>query len=153
MFGSFQAITSAHKDGNFLENILTFFNHTPIRGSSRKKAFNAAKSVLNIDPQKIRLVITPDGPLGPRYKVKGLIVRMAKRLEVPLVPLSFSASNAIVLKTWDRFIIPIPFISKLVFNFHDPIYADQELSEDILSSIMYNQMLELDKITKLKVDY
>jgi lysophospholipid acyltransferase (LPLAT)-like uncharacterized protein len=144
-FGSFQAITSAHKDGNFLENILRFFNHTPIRGSSRKKAFSAAKSVLSIDPEKIRLVVTPDGPLGPRYKVKGLIIKMAERLGVPLVPLTFSASHAIVLGTWDRFIIPI--------HIHDPIYADQNLSEDLLSSIMYNQMVDLDHITHLKVDY
>lgn len=152
-FGSFQAITSAHKDGNFLENLLKFFDHTAIRGSSRKKALNAARDVINMNPADMRLVITPDGPLGPRYKVKGMVVKLAKKMEIPIVPVSFSASHAIVLNTWDKFILPIPFVSRLVLEFHAPIYPGDDFTNEDLEEIMVEQMRTLDAVTNLKIHY
>lgn len=146
-----QAVTSAHKDGNYLSEILEWYNHTPIRGSSRKKATQAVREILNIDRDKLRLVITPDGPLGPPFKVKGSADQFAKKFNVPVIPMSYSASKAIVLKTWDRFIIPIPFISKIILEFGNPI-TSKTLSNAKIEQVMIEQTQRLDNQLNLVIN-
>lgn len=152
-YGSFHAVTSAHADGNILQNILLAFDHKPIRGSSRKKAFNAMKELIALSPDSMRLVVTPDGPLGPRYKIKGSALRLCLKRGVPVIPMCYSASRAIVLNTWDRFILPIPFISKLYLDFAKPFYSDAADYKSELELIMYKQMIKLDAKAALKVGY
>ena len=45
---------------------------------------------------------------------------------VPIFPLTYSASNRKVLGSWDRFILPLPF-SRGVYHWGDPIYVDRKL--------------------------
>jgi lysophospholipid acyltransferase (LPLAT)-like uncharacterized protein len=148
--GNFQAVVSAHKDGEYLANILMNYNYMPVRGSSRKKGTEALREIFKIPAKELRLVITPDGPLGPRFKVKGGVIKLARKLKVPVIPISYSASKAIIMKTWDRFIIPIPFISRLLFEVGAPIdYKD--LSMKNLEQIMNEQFISLDKKLELKI--
>ncbi|MEK6576836.1 MAG: hypothetical protein AABZ05_04490, partial [Nitrospirota bacterium] len=39
------------------------------------------------------LVITPDGPRGPRYRVQKGIIEIAKKTGLPIFPVGFSASK------------------------------------------------------------
>lgn len=151
-YGSFKAVTSAHKDGNYMQMILEHYGHSAIRGSSRKQATSAMRDILRIKREDMRLVITPDGPLGPRFKVKGGLVKVANRYKVPILPMSYSATHAIVLNTWDRFIVPIPFLSKLVIEFGMPIDGGQ-ISDEGLEKVLVEQIKRLDKKCKLKVGY
>lgn len=146
----FQAVTSAHNDGNFLEYILHRLGHIVIRGSSRKFGKDAIREILKLNKEELRLVITPDGPLGPRFKIKGATVSIAKKFDVPIVVLTYSASKAIVLNTWDRYIIPIPFISKVVLHVSAPLKNPTELQ---LEEYMNMRMKQLDLQMGLKVDY
>ncbi len=152
-FGSFYAVTSAHADGNYLEMILKHYKHKAIRGSSRKQGANAVRSILAIPPEEFRLVVTPDGPLGPKFVVKGGILRFAKKLKVPIVPVCYSATHAIVLKTWDRFIIPIPFISRIHIEFGPDLGYKSVPDEEYLQEKMLKQTKSCDKTTGLKIDY
>jgi len=152
-FGSFHAVTSAHNDGNYLQMALKHYGHKSIRGSSRKKATDAMRTILSIGRDNTRLVVTPDGPIGPRFKIKGGVVRIAQKLDIPILPFSYSATHAIVLKTWDRFIIPIPFISKIVMVWGPVIKPNDLSSSDELSDVMLEQTKEVDNLCNLKVDY
>jgi lysophospholipid acyltransferase (LPLAT)-like uncharacterized protein len=152
-YGGFQAVTSAHKDGNYMQMILEHYGHSAIRGSSRRKATQAMRDILRIKPKEIRLVITPDGPLGPKFKVKGGLVRLAHKFKVPVVPMCYSATRAIVLKTWDRFLVPIPFVSKILIEFGDPVGYKSIGSEADLEVILLAQTKLLDKKCNLKVEY
>lgn len=100
------------------------------------------------------ICITPDGPKGPRYKINGNITALAAKFGLPVIPLCFSASSAVVLNTWDKFIIPLPF-SKIYIELGKPIYFKGEASgnNEILAEEMFNQMINLDKKSSLKVDY
>lgn len=151
-YGGFQAVTSAHKDGNYMQMILEHYGHSAIRGSSRKQATSAMRDILRIKPEDMRLVITPDGPLGPRFKVKGGLVKVASRYKVPIIPMCYSATYAIMLNTWDRFIVPIPFLSKLIIEFGSPVNG-QQTSDEELEAILVKQMKSLDRKCKLKVRY
>lgn len=151
-FGSFQAVTSASRDGEYMEYILKFFNHSAIRGSSRNKGTEALRAIFKIPRESLRLFITPDGPKGPRFQINGNVDSIARRFNVPVVPICYSASYAKVFKTWDRFIIPLPFISKIILEFGEPI-ASNSLSAPHIKDSMFKQMTDLDQECNLKVDY
>lgn len=152
-FGSFHAVTSAHNDGNYLQMALDHYGHKAIRGSSRRKATDAVRGILSIGRDKTRLVITPDGPLGPRFKIKGSVFKIAQKMDLPLLPFTYSATHAIVLKTWDRFIIPIPFISKIVMVWGPEIKPSSIKSVEELEEVMLSETKAVDKMCNLKVDY
>lgn len=151
-FGSFQAVTSASRDGEYMEYILKFFNHSAIRGSSRNKGTEALRSIFKIPRESLRLFITPDGPKGPRFHINGNVESIARKFNVPVVPICYSATHAKVFKTWDRFIVPLPFISKIILELGEPIFSDS-LSATHIKNSMFNQMTALDQECKLKVDY
>lgn len=53
--------------------------------------------------------LAPDGPLGPREEVKPGAVILAGMAQVEVSPFAFSTRRRITLKTWDRFVLPLPF--------------------------------------------
>ena len=61
------------------------------------------------------ILITPDGPRGPRYWVKPGVAYAAKTTSSHIVPFTWSASHYWQLNTWDRMLIPKPF-SKIIIN-------------------------------------
>ena len=149
------AVVSAHGDGEFIANLLKSYGHKTTRGSSRREGVSAMRGLLKtLKEEKRSICITPDGPKGPRHKINGSITALAAKLKLPVIPLCFSASSAIVLNTWDRFIIPLPF-SKIYIELGKPIYFETEAAsnDEILAEEMFNQMITLDKKASLKVDY
>ncbi len=146
--GKFQAIASSHKDASVLQDILQHYHHKVISGSSRRGAFSAMKNILKISSKDMRLFVTPDGPIGPKFKIKGSLVKIAQKYALPILPMSYSASYAIVLPSWDSFIIPIPFISKIIIHFEKPI-DPLNISEQELEDIMVLQVKDLDLQAKI----
>ena len=55
------------------------------------------------------MAMTPDGPRGPRMRVKRGPIQLAKLAGAPLMAVAWSTSNRIVFDSWDRFIFPLPF--------------------------------------------
>jgi hypothetical protein len=154
--GKFAAVVSTHRDGEFIAELMHSLGIQTIRGSSRKGGTSAMRELLSLLNQKQRLniAITPDGPKGPRFNINGNITKLAARYNIPIIPLCFSTNRAIVFKTWDRFILPLPF-SKIIIKVGSPIHFSSEKADndDILTGILFKQMVSLDKITGLKCDY
>ena len=67
------------------------------------------------------LVITPDGPRGPRFKFKPGALLLAQMSGRPILPMSYAASHAWLIK-WDRFVIPVPF-SRIAIAIGPPVYV------------------------------
>src|ERR1700722_19977776 len=53
--------------------------------------------------------ITPDGPRGPRRVAARGIAQLAALAAVPVLPCAARTSRRIILNTWDRMAIPLPF--------------------------------------------
>ena len=67
------------------------------------------------------LAITVDGPLGPAYKVKPVVLHLASNLGWPIVPVSVASRRSLVFaKRWDRLEIPCPF-TRVCFVVGEPI--------------------------------
>ena len=72
--------------------------------------------------QKRCLVITPDGPRGPRERVKPGVAQIAITAGAPVVPLAIGVDRCWRLKSWDGFIIPKPF-SRVQVTIGSPLPA------------------------------
>lgn len=71
------------------------------------------------------VVITPDGPRGPREVMGPGAVRLALLTGAPIMPISVEAERYWQAPSWDRFRIPKPF-SRVEVVFHPPEWVKAE---------------------------
>jgi lysophospholipid acyltransferase (LPLAT)-like uncharacterized protein len=123
------AVVSASRDGAFLASILEHFGVQPIRGSSSRRGAQALLEATTwAVEKKHHVVITPDGPRGPRYKVQEGIISLARLTGRPIVPLAYEARPKIVMRSWDKFQIPLPF-ARCTYSFAEPIFVPREADD------------------------
>jgi len=111
------ALISANRDGDLIAEMVGSFGVPSIRGSTRdprkpdkdKGGTEAAKEVYALMRQGGLLAATPDGPRGPRMRMQPGMAALAALSRVPVTPHAYSFSHAMVLRSWDRFVIPLPF--------------------------------------------
>lgn len=82
------------------------------------------------------LLIHPDGPFGPAYKIKPGIIYLAKKTKAMILPLGCYCRHAYHIPRWDRYTLPFPF-SKIHVQAGEPIripngdQSMEEISRDI----------------------
>lgn len=103
------ALVSASRDGAFLAAMLECFGIKPVRGSSSRRGPRALLELTTWAEKGYNLAITPDGPRGPAQVVQGGVMMLAQVTGLPILPFSYSARWKLRVKSWDRFIIPLPF--------------------------------------------
>jgi lysophospholipid acyltransferase (LPLAT)-like uncharacterized protein len=130
-YGAFNAVVSNHKDGIFLAECLKRYGHKTIFGSSNRQSLTAIRGVLKALREGQRVAITPDGPRGPRYKVGGNIVAIAAKTNLPILVLSVAYSRKIVLSTWDKFLIPLPF-GRIYIEISPPLDMIRDDLEEVM---------------------
>lgn len=111
------ALVSPSKDGDILTNVLHRWGYKVERGSSSRSGLEAlARAVARVKKGECnRVVITPDGPRGPRHRLKRGAFLAAQELHLPVYFLSVHYKNAHVLeKSWDKFEVPLPFSKVLI---------------------------------------
>ena len=94
------------------------------------------------------VAITPDGPKGPKEKVKDGIIKLAQITNSPIIPLVWSTKKFKIINSWDNFVIPMPF-SKGVYSFGKPIYIKKKINENELAMFKQKLELELKRLTRL----
>jgi lysophospholipid acyltransferase (LPLAT)-like uncharacterized protein len=120
-------LTSASRDGEILAQLVGQFGMAAVRGSSSRRGSRAFLELVHQVKSGNDIAITPDGPRGPRYSLGQGAVSLAQLTATPIVPLHAKFSRCIRMKSWDGFIIPLPF-SKLSVTVDDPILVPRELS-------------------------
>lgn len=81
-----------------------------VRGSGSYTGVRAVRGVYQaIVKEGISPLITPDGPRGPRFEFKPGAIFTGQIAGKPVVPLAFAARPARIMKTWDKFVLPLPF--------------------------------------------
>ena len=104
-------LTSSSRDGDVLTAVVGQFGYDAIRGSSNKRSTAVLREIVTFlkEGNGDDIVITPDGPRGPAYKLQAGVIKVSQLTGVPVLPIRLRYSKAISLKTWDRFRIPWPF--------------------------------------------
>tara|TARA_B100000965_G_C19558428_1_gene743323 strand:+ start:268 stop:837 length:570 start_codon:yes stop_codon:yes gene_type:complete len=102
-------LVSASKDGAWLSAFFDLVGIRAIRGSSSYRGAQALREMLQAVEGGADVAITPDGPRGPRYRVKPGAVLVARQAGTSLLVASCKFASAWRLKSWDGFFLPKPF--------------------------------------------
>jgi lysophospholipid acyltransferase (LPLAT)-like uncharacterized protein len=105
----FHMLISSHPDGRLIASTIAHFGVGSIAGSSTRGGSEAIRSLVRTLRNGESVGVTPDGPRGPRMTAEGGVLALARLAGVPILPVAVSVSSRIVLGTWDRLIIPLPF--------------------------------------------
>ncbi|CAA6808688.1 MAG: Protein of unknown function DUF374 [uncultured Sulfurovum sp.] len=132
------AIIAQHHDGEIIARTLKFLHITPLRGSSRRGARTVLIAAINALKDGFSVMITPDGPKGPRYTMNDGAVSLALRSNLPIMIVNYQANSYWQLKSWDKFIIPKPFTK--IALYHQIIHLDRSSKEEA-KEILLKQML------------
>ncbi len=129
------ALSSLHRDGTLVAEFNRFVNMGSVQGSSSRISPGAMKALLKCLATR-HLVITPDGPLGPRHTMSQGLVFLASRTGCPIMPSGFGCSRAWRIPgSWTDMVVPKPF-SRVVLVIRDPIYVPRDLRSTELASWM-----------------
>ncbi|GAT33186.1 hypothetical protein TSACC_21596 [Terrimicrobium sacchariphilum] len=140
-------LTSPSKDGEILAQIMAGFRMGAIRGSSSRRGSQAMRELVRAVEQGIDIAVTPDGPRGPCYKLGPGVVFLAQTTGTRILPLHAKFSRCVRLKSWDRFIIPLPF-STISIKVGEPISVPSELTAEEFEKVR----LDLENTLKNEAD-
>ncbi len=126
---------SRSRDGQYMTDVAAAFGIKAARGSSSRYGTAAALTAIRAaSDERLDLVITPDGPRGPRYQIQPGLIRLAKRTGRPIVAVTYRLSWRAELKSWDRFHVPLPF-AKCCLITQTPIRVPADATEVELAEI------------------
>lgn len=114
-------LISQSQDGELLTRTMRYFSQDAVRGSSSRGGRAAFREMLEICKVDADIVLTPDGPKGPRHEIKDGVVQLAKLSKRGIVPLAFACSKGRRFASWDRFLLPYPF-SRGVYSFGEALF-------------------------------
>lgn len=102
-------LVSQHRDGEYLTRLGSGLGYDAVRGSSTRGGYPAVRELVRRLRRGQSLAITPDGPLGPREKVKPGALQVARISGAPVIPVMAGSRQAWWIEGWDSFLIPKPF--------------------------------------------
>lgn len=121
-------------DGEAPSMLARLYGAHVVRGSGSYTGVRAVRGVHQaIAKELISPAITPDGPRGPRFKMKPGAIFTARISRKPVVPIAYAAKPARVLKTWDKFVIPFPF-AKIRIAIGEPYFPERRLDDAQMES-------------------
>jgi len=103
------AIISQHFDGELIAGTLAMLHIRPLRGSSKKGAKKVLLEAFRAVKNKEEVLITPDGPRGPRHTMSDGAIGLALKSKLPIFVMNYTCNRYWQLDSWDRFVIPKPF--------------------------------------------
>jgi lysophospholipid acyltransferase (LPLAT)-like uncharacterized protein len=128
------AVISNSRDGDLLARLIAIYPQGKAIRVVHTAKYNALRDIIShLNEEKRVIVITPDGPRGPPYKIKPGIIMAARTTGAKIVPMNWNG-EVWRLKTWDRLMIPKPF-SKITVTFGPPITFASEPSENDIPTL------------------
>lgn len=120
-------LASGHSDGRFGAIVGNFLNLKNIPTSNDEKNMSL-RPIFKLLKLNEYIGITPDGPRGPKEKTSEGIIKIAKNTNIPIIPIGFWSSRNFTLKSWDSFLITLPF-SKCNFVWGEAIKIPNNLKD------------------------
>jgi len=102
-------LISSHPDGRIIADAVRRLGIDIVAGSSNRGPSEAVRALVRTLRKGSCIAITPDGPDGPAMTASIGIVQVARLTGAPIEPIAYSTSRRIILKSWDRFHLPLPF--------------------------------------------
>ena len=142
------ALQSSHSDGMITSLAFQYLGMNVILGSSKKGGMQAFRKMVKCLQLGESIAITPDGPKGPKEKVKEGIIKLAQMTNTPIIPLVWATRNYKIINSWDNFVLPYPF-SKGIYSFGKPIYIEKKININKFELERQNLENEIKRLTKI----
>jgi lysophospholipid acyltransferase (LPLAT)-like uncharacterized protein len=136
-------LVSWSPDGEFTNRAALTHGIGVIRGGARnpkKKGKDAQKGAIAAFRQMAAwidaggcMALTPDGPRGPRMRAMDGPVRLARLTGAPMMAFAWSTTSRVVVDSWDRLILPLPF-GRGVIVWKGPIFAPDSDDREALET-------------------
>ncbi len=126
-------LISRHRDGRLMARTIAHLGFATITGSSSRGGARALREIIEAVENGASIGITPDGPRGPRMRASAGVASAGRLTGAPVFAISFSASRRRVLKSWDRFVLPMPF-ARIVVVIKNPILVAKEGGPEALEN-------------------
>jgi lysophospholipid acyltransferase (LPLAT)-like uncharacterized protein len=127
-------LVSRHRDGRLIGAVMRRFHVGLVFGSSSKGGPNSLRASAERLRTGDHIVITPDGPRGPRRAAAPGVAQLAAIAGVFVLPTAAQTTRRITLNTWDRMAVPLPF-GRGVIVCGAPIEVQRDHWQDALPSI------------------
>ena len=144
---SLAGLISQHRDGGYLADSVQIAGIHPVRGSTSRGGMEAVREILS--RPDLHLAMTPDGPRGPRRRMKDGIVYMSSRSNRPIIATALLASNYWTIPgSWTDMMIPKPF-SKVLLVTGSPIVVPEDLPRDDMDRWAAALELEMERLDQI----
>lgn len=117
-------LVSQSKDGELIARTVARLGIDSSRGSSSRGGAAGLRSLLRKAEEGWDIAFTPDGPRGPLREVQPGVILAAAATGLPIVPVAIAATRAKLLRSWDRFLVPLPF-STVHFVYGEPLAVER----------------------------
>jgi len=133
------AIISAHFDGSLIAKTLEFLHIRPLRGSTKKGAKQVLLQAFKSIKSGEEVLITPDGPRGPRHSMSDGAIGIALKSKLPIFVMNYKAKSYWQLGSWDKFVIPKPFTT---IDFYMQSISLEGMELEVAKEYLTTKMLE-----------
>ncbi len=139
-------LVSKHQDGSYLAEAMDFLGYTTVRGSTKRGGAGALKQLM-ADTAGKHIVITPDGPRGPRRQLKPGAVFVASQTGRPICAGAFACSSAWRIPgSWTDMVVPKPF-STVYLVTGTPMYVPPDLTREQLAQCVAQVQSAMDRLS------
>ena len=149
-------LVSKSRNGELLARIMSLLGSRTIRGSSSrmdgrdKGGSFSLRQLARAADAGYHLVVTPDGPKGPRERIKPGVIHLGAMTGRMILPVGAAASRFFRLSTWDGTVIPLPF-TRLALSYGEVLEVprtDDPAELESLRDELERRLLAADELAR-----
>jgi lysophospholipid acyltransferase (LPLAT)-like uncharacterized protein len=139
-------MSSTSRDGLLQAKILKRFGYEIVYGSSAKSPIRALITAIQKMKMGHILAFAVDGPTGPIHKAKPGAIYIAKKMNACIIPVTFSVKPAVIMKSWDQYMLPKPFAHAILI-YGNPFYPSKETDDETIQKECHALEKQLKQMT------
>lgn len=140
---NYTAYVSQSRDGEWLALATESYPNGYTIRVPKKHKFESLRQFIKTLKTSV-VLITPDGPRGPKYEMKPGVIFAANAAKAQLFPFSWTSTKTWQLKSWDQLKIPKPF-GKICIGFGQPFFL-----HPLKTSLEEKQQFAQDKLNEFR---
>lgn len=144
----YTTLISQNRDGDLITPLVERWGFRVIRGSSSRGGSSALRQIVKVLSEGGRVALTPDGPRGPRQKMKLGPLHAARLAGVPIIPGAAGAARGAYFGRWDRFLVPAPF-TRVSVALGEPLEIPPDARDGELREYANELEARLNAVTEL----
>jgi lysophospholipid acyltransferase (LPLAT)-like uncharacterized protein len=122
-------MVSSSKDGEYIARFVEYLGFRTVRGSRNKHGVQALKDLMKFAKSGENTAIVADGSQGPARIAQPGSILLASRTGIPILPMAWSASRYLSIRSWDKTSLPKPF-SRIDFIYGEPFHVPSGLKSE-----------------------